>query len=269
MSRKNRLIIPIFLPFGGCPQQCVFCDQKGLTGTAAMPGLAEVTATVEAYLWTWRHGGRIEIAFYGGSFTALPEAEQRRYLGAAYRYVSEGRAHSIRVSTRPDSISKEKVELLRSYGVDTVEIGAQSMSDEVLSLSGRGHTSAASVAAVQTLKAAAMLTGVQIMPGLPGDTAASVIETVDKVIGLSPEFVRIYPAVVLKDTGLHRMYLAGAYRPWEMADMVAVCREAALRFKGAGIPIIRMGLQAHDGLMQRLVAGPYHPSFRQLVGQGV
>ncbi|MBI5885490.1 MAG: radical SAM protein [Deltaproteobacteria bacterium] len=268
MARKTYLIIPVFLPFAGCPSMCVFCDQKGITGSRSLPEPADVRATVELYLSTWRRGGRIEIAFYGGSFTGLSSETQRRYLSVAREYVSAGRVDSVRVSTRPDYISGDVVEMLASYGVDTVELGVQSMSDEVLTASGRGHTAEAAVRAVSILKAAGMKTGIQIMPGLPGDSVTSVLDTVEKVAALAPDFVRIYPTVVLKETKLHDMYLAGAYRPWEMDEMVGVCAQAALRFAGAGIPVIRMGLASSEGLAHRVVAGPYHPSFRQLVEKG-
>lgn len=269
MARKAYLIIPVFLPFAGCPSMCVFCDQKGITGSRSLPEPGDVRAIVDLHLSTWRRDGRIEIAFYGGSFTGLPGEAQRSYLRVAWEYITAGRVDSIRVSTRPDYISGSAVEMLACYGVDTVELGVQSMSDDVLTASGRGHTAAATVNAVSILRAAGMKTGIQIMPGLPGDSVASVLETVEKVAALAPDFVRIYPTVVLKDTELHEMYLAGAYRPWEMDEMVGVCRKAALRFAGAGIPVIRMGLASSDGLADRVVAGPYHPSFRQLVENGV
>lgn len=265
MSRKNYLIIPIFIPFGGCQQRCVFCDQKGITGKASLPAASSVAATVEAYLSTWKGRGRVEVAFYGGTFTGLPEEVQQRYLEAAYKYVRSGAAASIRVSTRPDYVSNDNAGMLMAYGVDTVELGVQSMSDEVLRLSGRGHGAGATVEAVAILKSMGIKTGVQIMPGLPGETAETVSATVAKVIALAPAFARIYPAVVLKDTAMHAMYLAGAYRPWTTGDMAEVCAAALSRFREAGIPVIRVGLQATDELAARLVAGPYHPSFRQLV----
>lgn len=269
MGRKAYLIIPIFLPFAGCSQICVFCDQKGITGSSSLPDAAQVRAVVDAHLSTWKRGGRIEIAFYGGSFTGLPQDLQRRYLRIAQTYLTDGRVDSIRVSTRPDYISEGGVEMLAAFGVDTVELGAQSMSDDVLRVSGRGHSASATVTATAVLKAAGMKTGIQIMPGLPGDTAQSSLDTIDKVIALAPAFVRIYPTVVLRDTELHRMYMSGAYRPWEMDEMVSVCRQAAAQFALAGIPVIRMGLAASEGLADRLVAGPYHPSFRQLVERGI
>lgn len=261
----RRLIIPIFIPFGGCPHQCVFCDQKGITGSTSLPGLDEVRATIETYLSTWKGKGEKEAAFYGGSFTGLPVDVQKGYLSTAGAFVKSGRLDSLRLSTRPDYIDEKIIALVKEYGVATVELGVQSMVDEVLRASGRGHTASQTAEAVCLLKASGIKTGLQFMPGLPGDTRETVIVTVHEIIKLTPDFVRVYPSIVLKDTPLHKMYLAGDYRPWELKEMVEVCAEAKKRLDEAGIPIIRMGLQTTDKLMESIVAGPFHPSFRQLV----
>lgn len=283
MSRKKMLIIPIFIPFGGCPHKCVFCDQNGITGKAAMPGEEEVIETIEKYLSTWKESGRIEVAFYGGSFTGLPIEVQKKYLECAAVFVRDGRddtlskggegwvrgiVDGIRVSTRPDYISDEVALFLKENRVTTVELGGQTMSDEVLRSSGRGHTANATRQAVNTLKAAGLAVGIQLMPGLPGDTFESIIETADAVIVLKPDFVRVYPTLVLKGTALHAMYLNGEYVAWGLDDMVEVCKVVLARFVEAGIPVIRVGLQTTDGLLENLVAGPYHPSFRGLVENG-
>ncbi len=267
MSRKKRLIIPIFIPFAGCPNRCVFCDQEGITGDTQMPSVSAVVSTIEGYLATWKGAGALarEAAFYGGSFTALPREAQRRYLEAAFRYVNSGAIDSLRVSTRPDCVSGETVEFLRAYGVKTVEIGVQSMSEEVLRLSGRGHGAKDSIRAVRLLKKHEVAAGVQFMPGLPGDTEATIIKTAEEVIALRPDFARVYPALVLKGTALHRMFLAGQYAPWPLDEMVRVCKRISALFSRSGIPIIRMGLHPTPGLERNIVAGPYHPSFRQLV----
>jgi len=268
MGKKKRLIIPVFIPFGGCPHQCVFCDQAGITGRSALPDAALVRSTIEAYLSTWEASGGKgprEVAFYGGSFTGLPKEAQAEYLSTAYRYVKEGRIDSLRLSTRPDYIDPEIAAGLVGYGVAVVELGAQSMSDAVLKLSGRGHTAARTRKAVEVLKEASISVGIQIMPGLPGDTQETVLYTVEETITLAPDFVRIYPTLVLRDTPLDAMFERGEYSPWTLDEMVAVCKKAAALFKAAGINVIRMGLQPTGELTAALVAGPYHPSFRQLV----
>jgi radical SAM enzyme (TIGR01210 family) len=261
----RRLIIPIFIPFGGCPHQCVFCDQKGITGSSDLPGLDEVRQTIETYLYTWKSKGEKEAAFYGGSFTGLPREIQKSYLETAGAFVKANRLDSLRLSTRPDYIDREIIAFVREYGVTTVELGVQSMCDEVLKLSGRGHTARETIEACRLLKEAGIKTGLQFMPGLPGDTRESVIETVREVIRLAPDFVRIYPSLVLKDTPLHKMYLNGDYRPWTLGEMVEVCAEAKKLLDDANITIIRMGLQTTSELMESIAAGPFHPSFRQLV----
>lgn len=265
MAKKKRLIIPIFIPFAGCPHQCVYCDQPSITATGAMPGSTSINHAVKTYLSTWKGGGHVELAFYGGTFTALPRQTQVEYLKTALSHVEAGIVHSIRVSTRPDFMSDEIAGFLSGHGVDTVELGVQSMSDEVLRLSGRGHTARDSVRAAAVLKRNGLNTGLQFMPGLPGDDETTIMDSAVKIADLTPDFVRVYPTVVLKDTPLHKMYLRGAYTPWPLDEMVRVCRGVATVFKERGIPVIRMGLQHTKELAESIAAGPHHPSFRQLV----
>ncbi len=269
MSRKKQLIVPVFLPFGGCPHQCVFCDQNGITGSPALPSMEEVKRTIDAHLSTWKGNGRREVAFYGGSFTALPTETQARYLAVSYGYLEKDLIDGVRVSTRPDCVSEETVGFLKGFGVDTIELGAQSMSDEVLKLSGRNHAASDTVLASSVVKGSSIRLGLQIMPGLPGDTADTIISTAEKVATLSPDFVRVYPTLVLKGTPLHRMYLSGSYRPWSLDEMVPVCRSVMDIFRDAGISVIRMGLQPTRELEESLVCGPFHPSLRQLVEKGL
>lgn len=232
-----------------------------------MPSLDEVTDTIDSCLSTWKGAGRKEVAFYGGSFTALGRDTQVKYLRAAYRYVKAGLIEGVRISTRPDAISEDTLSALKAYKVDTVELGAQSMSDEILRLCARGHTSLDTIRAVSLLKKNGFKVGLQFMPGLPGDTAASAVETAERIIGLKPDFARVYPTVVLKGTPLHKMYLEGKYLPWSLEEMVRVCRIISRLFKESGIPIIRMGLQDTPELAGSIISGPYHPSFRSLVEQ--
>ncbi len=269
MARKKQLIIPIFLPFGGCAHQCVFCDQKGITGSDALPSSEEVKGTIDAYLYTWKGNGRREVAFYGGSFTALDKNTQSYYLSASYGYIKNGLIDGVRISTRPDNISDEIIGFLKGFFVDTIELGAQSMSDEVLRLSGRGHSASDTESAAGLIKEAGIKLGLQFMPGLPGDTKGSIISTAERIIALSPDFVRVYPALVLRDTPLHKMYLSGRYAPWGLTEMAEVCRGLLNMFNEAKIPVIRVGLQPTRELEDSLVCGPYHPSLRQIIEKGL
>ncbi|MFQ5353518.1 MAG: elongator complex protein 3 [Thermodesulfobacteriota bacterium] len=263
MSRM--LVIPFFIPFGGCESICIFCDQSAMTAASGLPEPSEIAAQVELYLGTWKGRGRKEVAFYGGTFTAMNRAEQARCLAPVEPFLTEGRIDGIRVSTRPDCISSAILEFLAEHGVDTVELGVQSMNDTVLALSRRGHRAGDTMRAVRELKRAGFTVGLQLMPGLPGDDASTVMATARDIIGLRPRFVRIYPTVVMKNTALEKMTREGRYRPWSMEEMVQVCRDISLLFKEAGIRIARMGLQHTAGLEESIVAGPYHPAFRDLV----
>ena len=269
MQKKQKkipyLIIPIFIPFGGCTHQCVFCNQTKITGTTYLPGEGEIISTVESYLSTWKRGGRKEIAFYGGSFTALPKDTQEDYLKTAFKYVKSGQVDGLRISTRPDKIDGNIIKLLKKYKVGAVELGVQSMVNDVLKLSGRGHSGKDTVRAVRLLKEANMKVGIQLMPGLPGDTEATIINTARRVIIIKPNFIRIYPTVVIKETPLHTMYNKCEYTPWSLDDMVSICRKIYEMFQRASITVIRVGLQPTKELEENIVAGPYHPSFRQLV----
>ncbi len=263
MSRM--LIIPFFIPFKGCKTICVFCDQRGITGFDRAPAPVDITEQIELYLGSWKGSGRREAAFYGGTFTALPLAEQEAILAPAEAFLRAGRIDGIRVSTRPDCISTAITAFLSLHGVDTVELGVQSMDNDVLAKSNRGHTAEDTVKAVAMLREARLKVGLQIMPGLPGGDAGSALATARAVIDLAPDFVRVYPTVVMKNTTLFKMTLADAYRPWSMEEMVDVCAGISSLFRDAGIRIIRMGLQHTASLARGVVAGPYHPSFRDLV----
>jgi histone acetyltransferase (RNA polymerase elongator complex component) len=213
----------------------------------------------------------VQVAFYGGSFTALPFNTQRTYLEKVRPFILSRQVESIRLSTRPDSITREVLALLREYHVATVELGAQTMNDKALKSSGRGHTSLDTIHAVDLLKEHGFDVGLQLMPGLPGDSNAGFIDTVEKIIGLKPGFVRIYPAVVIKDTPLEKLYASGGYAPLPLDDAVRLCREALEMFEQAGIDVIRIGLQPTDELNKpgTVLAGPYHPAFRQLVESSI
>jgi len=261
------MIIPFFIPHAGCPHQCVFCNQKGITGNATTPNPTSVAAAIRSYLNTSSFPGPAQVAFYGGTFTALPRSLQMAYLAAVRSFLDSGEVESIRLSTRPDAIDDDVLGLLKQYHVGTVELGVQSMDDDVLTLSGRGHTAADTVQAVAMLNAHGFSVGLQLMPGLPGDSREIFSDTVEKAIALKPDFVRLYPALVIRDTPLERLYRAGGYRPLTLDEAVSLCRDALPRFRKAGIAVIRIGLQPTEELERSgtIVAGPFHPAFRQLV----
>lgn len=261
------MIIPFFIPHAGCPHQCVFCNQKNITGEASGPDPERIPDAICTFLTTDRGRRPVQVAFYGGSFTALPISTQKSYLEAARPFIQSGQVESLRISTRPDAIDADIVSFLGNYHVKTVELGAQSMHDEVLSRSGRGHTVSNTVLAARLLRSRGFSVGLQLMPGLPGDSAGTFQDTVSKVLALKPDFVRIYPALVIAGTPLADQFRAGLYTPLSVDDAVAWCREALARFAKAGVDVIRVGLQPTRVLESTgaVLAGPYHPAFRQLV----
>jgi histone acetyltransferase (RNA polymerase elongator complex component) len=267
---KQHVNIALFVPHQGCPKDCVFCNQSRITGQKREERLTEeaVRQSIESQLSTVRGGQEVEIAFFGGSFTGLPRGYQTMLLSVAKEYVDAGRVHGIRLSTRPDYIAPHIMEYLLSYGVTTVELGCQSLDDEVLMLSKRGHTSAQVKKAVQIIRQfPGVQLGLQILPGLPGDTLEKSMATAHKIVELAPDFVRIYPALVIAGTELEWLYVTHQYSPLSVEEAVWWTAEIWLPLLRAGIPVIRMGLHASDDLRSQgtVLAGPFHPSFRQLV----
>ncbi len=265
------MIIPFFIPHSGCPHQCVFCNQKNITGQVDPIDPSMVPLKIGEYLATNTGDRLAHAAFYGGSFTALPFETQKAYLAAVQPFIHSGQIAGIRLSTRSDCITNEVLSLLREYHVTTIELGVQSMDDAVLKRSGRGHTATDTVNAVNLIKTHDFLIGLQLMPGLPGDSADGFMKTIGTVIGLRPDFVRIYPCLVIKHTPLEELYRSGRYMPLSLDDAVVLCREALERFELAGIDVIRIGLQPTEELEQpgTILAGPYHPAFRQLVESSI
>jgi histone acetyltransferase (RNA polymerase elongator complex component) len=265
------MIIPFFIPHSGCLHQCVFCNQKNITGQATPVAPSAIPRKITEYLAISSTDNPAHVAFYGGSFTALPFEAQRAYLNAVQPFILTGQIAGIRLSTRPDCISYEVLTLLKEYSVTTIELGVQSMDDAVLTRSGRGHTATDTMKAVSLIRSSDFLIGLQLMPGLPGDSADSFRKTIDAVIELKPDLVRIYPALVIKDTPLEDLYASARYIPLSLDDAVSLCREALERFELAGIDVIRIGLQPTEELEKTgtIIAGPYHPAFRQLVESSI
>lgn len=264
--------IPIFVPHRGCPFDCVFCNQKHITGQTAEVDENDVRRTIEEYLTTLPKENRfIEAAFFGGSFTGIDIDVQRRLLSAADEYVKSGDIDGIRLSTRPDYISEEILDMLSDYGVTTIELGVQSMDDGVLKCASRGHTAKQVTDAVSLIRKYPFRLGLQMMTHLPGDTDEKSVMTAEKIIALKPDMVRIYPTLVIKDTYLEKMYLSGEYTPHTVDEAVQLCKRLLPMFENAGIPVIRVALAVTEEISPggSLVAGPFHSAFRELVESAV
>jgi histone acetyltransferase (RNA polymerase elongator complex component) len=208
-----------------------------------------------------------EIAFYGGTFASLPEKKIKELLGVVAPYLKEGIFHSVRVSTRPDSLDEKKAALLKGLGVSTVELGTQSMNDEVLAMTRRGHTALDTERTVHLLKQHGFRVCIQLMPGLPGDSAERFSATVQKVIRMKPDMARLYPVVVIRGTELAQWFESGEYQALALEEAVRICAESGLRLEEAGIPVIRIGLMASASLREKgqVLGGPWHESFGHLV----
>ena len=260
--------IPIFVPHSGCPFDCVFCNQNRITGHIKPTSPDEVTDIIERYLATIpKSGSRIEAAFFGGSFTGIPIEEQNLLMERVQPYIADGSISGIRLSTRPDYINRMILDNLKRYGVTTIELGVQSMSDAVLRAANRGHTAEQAEYAARLIKEYGFGLGLQMMTGLPGDTEKSAVDTARKIIELDPECVRIYPTLVIKDTYLEELYHAGKYTPQTVEEAVTLSKRLLLMFEAAGINVIRIGLQPTDEINSgaAVVAGPFHSAFGELV----
>lgn len=262
MARRS--IIPMFVPHLGCPNDCVFCDQKRISGSPSPVCGADVAYALEM---TKNRGQRgVELAFYGGSFTAIDRGTQQELLSAAAPYRADGTVGAVRLSTRPDAIDEDILEFLKFWGVQTVELGAQSMNDCVLLASGRGHTAAETVRAAGLVKASGLNLILQMMTGLPASSRETDVQTARDIIALRPDGVRIYPTVIVKNTALETMWRAGLYREHTVEAAVAVCADILPMFQKANIPVIRLGLNPTEELSHGgAVGGAYHPALGELV----
>jgi histone acetyltransferase (RNA polymerase elongator complex component) len=260
------LIIPIFIPHQGCPQQCLFCNQVSISGQHGLKDDAElVPKIIREWLERNRKHREVQVAFYGGSFTCLPERRQQVFLAAVQPFIQSGKIVSIRLSTRPDCVDEKKCDFLKEYGVQTVELGVQSLDDKVLQAAHRGHTREDSIRAAAIIKESGIHLGIQLMPGLPLESSRSWAETVKQAVKLKPDCVRLYPTLVVAGSGLAEQYREGKFQPMSMNRAIAYCCKAKERFDKAGIKVLRMGLQPSASLEKSLLAGPYHPSFGELV----
>jgi histone acetyltransferase (RNA polymerase elongator complex component) len=262
-------VIPVFIPHAGCSHRCVFCNQKAITRThVPIPSTAQIQSDIQSYLAYLKPGRKpVQVAFFGGNFLGIDRGEIIRLLHAAAAFVKEGRIDGIRFSTRPDTLTDEAMKILSGFPVSTIEIGAQSMNDAVLSLSRRGHTAQDTVDAAQLVKSGGYELGIQMMVGLPGDNKSSALSSGRAIAALQPDFVRIYPTVVLAGSPLAGWYRQERYAPIPLADAVTLVKNLYLMFQEHQIRVVRMGLQATADLEKDsvLLAGPYHPAFGHLV----
>lgn len=265
MIPKKR-IIPVFVPHLGCPNDCVFCNQRRISGKTSPATAENVRSAIEYARDNILNGEKGELAFYGGSFTAIPASEQEELLGAAFPFYEAGVIDSIRLSTRPDCINEEVLERLRRYKVRTVELGVQSMCEPVLRAANRGHSARDAEAAAKMVKDAGFSLILQMMTGLPEDTPERSMYTARKIAKLAPDGVRIYPTVIIKDTRLFDMWKRGEYKEHTVEDAVKLCAGLMDIFDESGIPVIRLGLNPTEELSGGAAAGgAYHPAFGELV----
>lgn len=265
-------VIPIFVPHLGCPHDCVFCDQQKITSLPRAKGQSVTGRDVERiageYLRSFRdEGASVEIAFFGGTFTGIPRDIQADLLHSAQKFLRRGEIAHIRCSTRPDCIDASGLEFVKSYGMDIIELGVQSLDDDVLLKSGRGHSAASVQAASRLILGHGLTLGHQLMLGLPGDSPDKDLESARRSIEMKPHMVRLYPALVVKGTPMEAMYSRGEYAPYSLDLAIETCAQIMELYESAGIKVIRAGLQATEEFRpgRALTAGPYHPAFKELV----
>ena len=269
---RKQYIIPIFVPHLGCPNDCIFCNQKSISGQKKSITKEEVRNIIDNYLENRKDKeAKIEIAFYGGSFTAIESKLQEELLQVAYEYIKDGKVEEIRISTRPDYINKEILKRLKKYKVRTIELGVQSANDYILKRTNRGHTFEDVKKASKMIRWNGFQLGHQMMVGLPESNRIDEINTAKALIKLKPKMIRIYPVLVVKNTKLEKEYEQKKYEPLPLVQAVEICKELVRMFADKKIEIIRVGLQNTDEITEpgdkksEVVAGPYHETFRQLV----
>ncbi len=259
--------IPVFIPHAGCPNDCIFCNQRKISGQIKMPALDETETIIRSCLETGKTGYSCEIAFFGGSFTGLPMEEQKNYLELAGRYVKEGKVSGIRISTRPDYIDDDILSIVKEYPVKVIELGIQSLDDAVLKRSYRGYSADRAIHACRLVKKYGFSLGVQVMIGLPEDSLEKSIRTTEKIIFEKPDMVRIYPTLVIRDTRLEKEYINGNYRSLSLDEAVLWCSRLIPLYEAAGIKVLRIGLMHTENIQmgKDVLAGPVHPAFGELV----
>lgn len=265
---KKEYIIPIFIPFMGCPHDCTFCNQLKITNYVYKPSYNHIVKQVEDYLnYLPKNDVKKEIAFFGGSFTGLPIETLKEYLQIAKEYKKKNIIQKIRCSTRPDYINEEILDILKSYEVDIIELGIQSLDNDVLKFNQRGHTKEDSIKASKLIKEYGFVLGHQVMPGLYMDSKKNDIDTAINSAKMSPDIVRIYPTLIIKDTKLEKLYNENKYIPLSLEEAIELSSEIYMIYSYKNIKVIRIGLQPTENINYNkdVVSGPFHPSIRQLV----
>lgn len=266
------LVIPFFIPHQGCPHLCVFCNQRLISIQTSETQTfdseeARLSDVIHTYLQFKKNRSRVELAFFGGNFLGLESSRILTLLKAIQPWIRQGQIHSIRCSTRPDTVTPQILDLARPFGLETVELGVQSMDDRVLALAERGHTSEDTRKALALLKENGLKTGAQVMVGLPGDDDFGAVRTAEELAELKPDLTRIYPLLVLHGSKLAQWYRSGRYVPLSLDQAVDQTKKMVTIFRGAGVSVARIGLQATQMMddADQMIAGPWHPAFGHLV----
>jgi histone acetyltransferase (RNA polymerase elongator complex component) len=265
--KENQYTIPVFIPHLGCKNECVFCNQRKISGIIKEPTRTEIINTIESYLNSFKIDKKVQIAFFGGSFTGLDFNKQIEYLEIANEYIKTGKVDSIRISTRPDYIDVYILKMLKKYNVKTIEFGVQSMDNYVLKSSKRGHDDLSVIRACRLVKLFNFQLGIQIMIGLPESTLEKEIYTLNKIISLKPEQIRIYPVYVIEDSELYEMYNNSKYKELSFEDAIYRCIKLIEILKDTEIKIIKLGLQSSDYITQnnKKIIGPVSDNFAEYV----
>lgn len=259
--------IPIFLPELACPYRCVYCNQFSITGKQHLPDIQDVKNIIDTHLSSFQKENRfVEVAFFGGNFTGLPEKMQDDFLKIVQPYLEKGLVNGIRCSTRPDYIDEKRVKVLKSFGMKNIELGAQTTNDEVLRKCGRGHSFNDIERASQIIVNEGITLGLQMMIGLPFDTFEDDMQTARDIVRLGAKETRIYPCIVVKDTELERLFEEGKYLPLSLNDAVEQSAQLYDYYSKNGVKVLRIGLHTSKDLdNQAYVAGPYHNNFAEMV----
>lgn len=262
LKKRKHSNISVFIPHMGCPNMCSFCNQHTISNSAA-PSPEEVGEMLEKACENLPEG-TAEIAFFGGSFTAIDKEYMKLLLEQAYPYVKSGKVRGIRCSTRPDCIDMDVLKILKSYGVTSIELGAQSMDDSVLAANQRGHTAEAVYNSSALIKERGFELGLQMMTGLYKSSPEKDIETAEKIAEINPDTVRIYPVVILGGTRLAELYKCGEYAPYSFETAAEICADMLEMFEQKGIRVIKLGLHASETVEGEMLGGFYHPAFREI-----